>query len=106
MEIYIYSSYKSYKKWVCFSICKKSENKNNNYSNPPKRLNNSYQFIPANPPINNESGGSSFSFGTFGTCIIIIIILPFYLLFFIWIDIYHYCYNVKIKYKNVQGIKI
>lgn len=102
----LYSSSKSYKKWVCFSICEKNENKNNYYSNPPKRLNNSYQFIPANPPINNESGGSSFSFGSFGTCIITIIILPFYLLFFIWIDIYHYCNNVKIKFENVQGIDI
>ena len=100
-----YNSASSFKKWVCCSVCencekskKKNKEDDSSCSNPPKRLSNSYIPIPANPPI--DTGGGS---DCLCTCIGSIIVLPFYLLIFLWIDIYNYNKNKKVKYINVIG---
>ena len=79
-------------------VQKKNKEDDSSCSNPPKRLSNSYIPIPANPPI--ETGGGS---NCLCTCIGSIITLPFYLLIFLWIDIYNYNKNKKVKYINVIG---
>ncbi len=79
-------------------VQKENKEDDSSCSNPPKRLSNSYIPIPANPPIDTEGGSNCLC-----TCIGSIIILPFYLLIFLWIDIYNYNKNKKVKYINVIG---
>ena len=123
----LYRNCKSYKKWVCWSACNKG--KKSSYSNPPRRSRKKRKkmllksYLPANPP--SVSDGSEVSDESIcndcknctggdcaeGVCICILVIiglvlfLPFYLLIFLWIDIYNYNHHEKKKYQGVAGFE-
>lgn len=120
----LYRNCKSYKKWVCWSACNKG--KKSSYSNPPRRSRKKRKkmllksYLPANPPsvsdgseVSDESICKNCTGGDCaeGVCICILVIiglvlfLPFYLLIFLWIDIYNYNHHEKKKYQDVAGFE-